>query len=59
VSLSPSWLRMRPVISAAPRYGSTVPNPCFKADVRGSVRPEHSAQPSGGRPRRGWSCGPT
>jgi hypothetical protein len=40
VSSSPSWLRMRPVISAAPRYGSTVPNPCSKVDVRESVRPE-------------------
>jgi hypothetical protein len=26
------------VISASLRYGSTVPNPCFKADVRKSVR---------------------
>ena len=39
VTSSPSWLRMKPVISAAPRYGSTVPNPCFRADVCESVRP--------------------
>jgi NAD(P)-dependent dehydrogenase (short-subunit alcohol dehydrogenase family) len=46
VSSSPSWLRMRPVISAAPRYGSTVPNPCFKADARETVRPGSRLTPA-------------
>ena len=50
VSSSPSWLRMRPVISAAPRYGSTVPNPPKKGGDGRAPRRERATHLAGPTP---------